>query len=525
MIVRRDRPNRSRGPRAGVAALATTLALLLGVTAGCTGNEPDTRLPRFTDAPCPADVDAFLVQPHTCGRLEVAVDRHDPSAGTIALFVLRAQPFRGTPPVAPPMFVAGLDLAAQTDYAGVAPMAQRIGREVIMMDSRGTGLSEPDLACPEVRQLAPALVSHATTDADQRSNFLDAVAACGDRLTDDGIDLTDFGLADAAEDAIELRRALGIETWGVTTHGSYSRVAMELVRRDAGAIDSLVFDSPEFPGSDPYTSAITQTREGLSRAAAWCAANRACSRTTPDLGKAIDTALRRLRDTPIILSADQGSRVWFDDAALLRTLRAMLEGDILFVHQIAPLVKAVNTGALRRIEAMVADQLARDPGYCLGYLQQCAANHAVSEGALYTMLCGDLLPSLDPSRLQAAADNPTYVDAFVRSPYIDLCDAWPVTDLDSDATSPVHAEVPTLALVGALDPFSSETDAARALETLTPSWLRIFDGPAGGHDLLGAECPRTIRNRWLIRPTAPPPSSATCTAQPNGNPPLSSESR
>ena len=57
-----------------------------------------------------------------------------------------------------PMFHAGAELALTPGYSGVAPLAQRVHREVIMLDQRGTGHSEPSLACPEVRGMADRLL-------------------------------------------------------------------------------------------------------------------------------------------------------------------------------------------------------------------------------------------------------------------------------------------------------------------------------------------------------------------------------
>ena len=94
----------------------------------------------------------------TCGYLTVPEDRTE-AGREVRLFVARIQP----PEVMheDPMLVAGSDLANLPNYGGVAPLAQRVGREVIIMDTRGVGHSEPSLACPEVDEIRAAALSSA----------------------------------------------------------------------------------------------------------------------------------------------------------------------------------------------------------------------------------------------------------------------------------------------------------------------------------------------------------------------------
>ena len=57
------------------------------------------------------------------------------------------------PPASPrrqPIVVVGDDYAQGVDYVGGAPIAQRTGRVLYLLDQRGTGHSTPSLACPEV---------------------------------------------------------------------------------------------------------------------------------------------------------------------------------------------------------------------------------------------------------------------------------------------------------------------------------------------------------------------------------------
>ncbi|MGN6574736.1 MAG: alpha/beta fold hydrolase [Nocardioides sp.] len=494
-------------PRVVLTGVLTLVVLL----AGCTGDPPSaaTVEPRFVETPCPEDVSTFLVQDHSCGTLEVARDRRHPDEGTVRLFVLRVEPPQGGSTA--PMYVVGRDLGEAPDYAGIATQAQRIGRAVIMMDPRGTGHSEPGLACPEVRGLSRELVGLPTTDPQGRADFLDAVRACAGRLREEGVDVADFRLPDLAADAVDLRKALGVEHWGVTSHGTWSRLALEVVRRDAEAVDTLVLDSPEVPQLDPFSEAITGTRNGLARLSHECARQRACAAHFPHgLDAAAERALTRLRREPVRLTGRDGTSVTFDDVLMLRLLRTMLDGDQLAIELIPSLVHRVLAGTLDGLDEGLVEPLAVDQSYCIGYRPECNPLHMVSEGLVFSVLCGDLAGAVDRSRLMALAAGPTYADAFARSPYLDACDAWPGGRRSSEAARPLRADVPALLLVGGYDSFTSATAAHAALEGLPHGWVRLVGGLAGAHNLLGQECVRQVRNAWIAHPRTPPALATEC---------------
>ena len=158
------------------------------------------------------------------------------------------------------MLVAGTDLGAVPNYGGIAPMAERLGREVVIVDARGTGHSEPALDCQEVEALADDVLAARTDDAGTQADYLDAVDACYERLTDAGVDAAAYNLSEMAADAEDLRRALDIDTWNVTTYGTASRIVFEMLRGAPDGIRAVILDSPELPATDPRTEAADGTR-------------------------------------------------------------------------------------------------------------------------------------------------------------------------------------------------------------------------------------------------------------------------
>ena len=113
-------------------------------------------------------------------------------------------------------------------------------RDMIFVDARGTGLSQPRLGCPEFDALAVA----AFPNAPSRAAYLASVRQCRDRLRADGVDLDAYDSAANAEDLDELRVALGYDRWNVLGISNGGLATLTLMRLHPEGIRSVVLDSP-----------------------------------------------------------------------------------------------------------------------------------------------------------------------------------------------------------------------------------------------------------------------------------------
>jgi pimeloyl-ACP methyl ester carboxylesterase len=103
---------------------------------------------------------------------------------------------------------------AVDSYFGGAPYAQ--DRDVVLVDARGTGLSQPRLGCPEFdRATESTFYSKPFVGSSAVEDFSRAITACRDRLAAAGIDLPAYDSAESAADLDALRRALGYRQWNL----------------------------------------------------------------------------------------------------------------------------------------------------------------------------------------------------------------------------------------------------------------------------------------------------------------------
>jgi pimeloyl-ACP methyl ester carboxylesterase len=436
----------------------------------------------------------------SCGYLTVLEDRLKPDGRTIRIFVARIDPYAGAE--APdPMFVPGGDLAWTPISEFIAPMAPRTGRQVIIMDQRGIGRSDPNLKCPEVEEIRSSLAVP-LGDPSMRPVFLDAVTACRNRLVAEEVDLSAYNLANSAADAEELRLALGIEEWNLITLGSASRISFEIIRRYPEHIRAVVFDSPDVPQMDLLSEGIIGTRYALAELAQACAEDAACGERFPDLQETLALELERLEAEPILLHAS-GFEVMIDGTALLGVIRSGLS-----IHDWIPRLPAAIYDLPYEDNGPVAASIAEDPIYSHGYVQQSTDLPDFNHGLFYSVFCHDELPFIDRAALaQLAGGEAGYEEAYVDSPYFEVCQRWGVQgDADSPAGTAVTSDIPTLFLIGQFNPFSPRPLVEEAASTFSQSYIVEF--PNQSHNVLGLTCGPMVRNAWINSPDSPP--DTTC---------------
>src|SRR5919202_1872319 len=166
-----------------------------------------------------------------CATLTVPLDRAHPALGTAKLLVTRVLP-PGRPAAEPVIHLAGGPGGSAESYLPVLPtvfaeLAARTGREVVILDQRGTGRSRPLLTCGD-----------APVDA-----------ACAAASARRGAPVTAFGVDANADDVADLVRALGARRAHVWGQSFGSGLAIVLAHRHPGVLASLTLEAVDRPAS------------------------------------------------------------------------------------------------------------------------------------------------------------------------------------------------------------------------------------------------------------------------------------
>jgi pimeloyl-ACP methyl ester carboxylesterase len=177
----------------------------------------------------------------------------------------------------------------------------------------------------------------------------------------------------------------------------------------------------------------------LDKVLSECQAQAACRAAYPDIRRELDTALDRLARTPATVSVEKSdgsmAKATFSDrqfrdllSAAMYTARGM--GDVPhFIH-------ALFNGDYAPVAAILAEEAPPDA--------------AAPRGLFLSLLCTESIPKVDPAAIPAATAA-TFVGDFPIRAQLRVCGEWPRANLPEGFWKPVHAAVPLLALVGALD--------------------------------------------------------------------------
>jgi pimeloyl-ACP methyl ester carboxylesterase len=214
-----------------------------------------------------------------CGTLVVPENRADPPSRLIALPVIRIHA-RSDHPAEPIFPLWGGPGITNMDW----PQASRFtaAHDVVLVGYRGVDGSVR-LDCPEV---ASAL-KHSTDllSVESLRAYGNAFRDCADRLTDEGVDLAGYGLAQQVDDLEAARVALGYDRIDLLSESAGTRTALIYSWRYPESIHRSVMVGVNPPGNflwDP-----PRTDEQIDRYAELCSKDASCSKRTDDLAASI----------------------------------------------------------------------------------------------------------------------------------------------------------------------------------------------------------------------------------------------
>ncbi len=454
----------------------------------------------FEAVACPPEVSVVSVSPISCGYVIVPENRSQPGGRTVRIFVFRIAP--DGPPTGPPVLYVGGEIGFSFDYTNVNDVARTLpGHELIAVELRGTGHSEPNLSCPEVEALSGRARAEPIDDAGMRAAFLAAVASCRARIAAQGIDPTDFDIPALGADILDVTGALGLGDWEILSKGSTSRAVFEAMRSNPPGLGGVVLYNPEFPDTDPFVQAFESTRASVTHLADMCDADQACRRHFPSVHADMQLAIDRLQASPVRVRSG-GAAVLMDGAALLRSLRQRLSSMPAQSNDLPATITAIaHDGDITGTLTHLAAQDASYQIYCGGYLPTCPLN--LNQGAYYSVLCRDEEPFADVGTLsRLAAGVRSWSADYVESPYLDACNAWDVQPGGREVTEPITSDVPVFIESGSLSPFMSPAAIRAGITGLADVSIGISTVHNDGGFFDRPDCP-DLRLSFLDDPQAP----------------------
>ena len=486
--------------------------LLLLALAAC--QSPNTAVPRFETSDCP------FTKPQgvsvNCGYLvapEVRAAPPSPAAPvqkTIRLAVAIFKSTSSTPAADPIVYLEGgpggsplRAYASQVDLYFGPFLAQR---DLILVDQRGTGYSQPALDCPQLTQADVDALSLdlSAAESDQRSNA--ALFACRDQLTRAGDNLAAYNSAESAADFNDLRSLLGYKEWNLYGISYGTRLALTIERDFPAGLRSVVIDSVLPPQVDLIDTQPDNTIRAFNQLFDSCAADAACRAAYPNLRTVFFDTAKKLNQTPIKttitlpdvgipgLAGKQVDMLVNGDSFISAIFQAFYITS--YLPDLPQVIYQASQGNLDAVAQINTVFMASDKDF--------------SWGMYASVNCYEEVPFSNESKLAASMQAHPELGGSQGSAQgaFELCQGWGVAPAPASEDQAVKSDVPTLVLSGQFDPVTPPAWGKLAASTLSKGYF--VEIPAAGHgSSLSEACPRRLALSFFDNPAAAPDASCT----------------
>jgi pimeloyl-ACP methyl ester carboxylesterase len=475
--------------KAKLFALATVAALMAAACGGSDDSDTDSGRDNVATIGTIASTDCRYTVPGEqlrCGTLTVPEDYSKPNGRQVVLPFAVLASSAATPLADPVIYLQGgpgeSTFTSLIELANLGPIRET--REVILLEQRGSGAANPSLDCG------------GTTDPTE-------LATCYGDLRAQGVDFEQYNNVNSARDFEMLRRALNIAQWNLFGVSYGTTLAMYVMRQFPDGVRSVVLDSPTAPGADIARADVTSQLDGLSRMFERCSADEACNARYPDLRNRFLETMSRLDAQPVALTGSAAQIIGdsLDSGAFVGQVIGGLAGWSL-MDRMPALVDAVSRQEFERLPAIL--EQASSPATPIG-----DDLPPFASGLGLSIYCGEL----HYSRLADGPDNtaeqwPELVWQNLVPVYFVACKegVWPIRPVDRKLLARVNSSVPTLILLGALDPLTSRAEAQRAAAGLRNGFSVTV--PEATHSIaVNNVCTLDIMKTFVDKPATNPDQS------------------
>jgi len=463
------------------------LALLPGA-AGCPGHggtgAARASLERTAPVPCTVEgVEERLL----CGKLPVWENRQRGEGRIIELSVV-ILPSLEARPVSDPIFVieGGPGIGAARNAAGwIEARALRQGRDIVLVDQRGTGGSNP-LHCD--------LQGDA---GDPRSYLLEmypveAVKACRAGL-EKKADLTQYTTSIAMADLDDVREWLGYESVNLLGLSYGTRAAQEYMRQHPQRVRSAIL-----LGALPMSVSMPLDHARMGQRAMDllfedCAADAACRAAFPDPALELRGLLERLGSAPARatyqrVDTDEPVEVSIGADVLAEQLRSLLYAPATS-HTVPWIIHAANGGDFAPfLKSIVPGHISPEP--------------LLAEGLYLSITSAEDVPFIAEREIPAAIAG-TFLGDYRIAQQRRAGEHWPRARVPARFKEPVSSTTPVLIFAGGRDPITPPAYAEEIAGHMPNARLVVIPGMAhspGG--LSRPDCLDEIAASFLDDPRA-----------------------
>jgi pimeloyl-ACP methyl ester carboxylesterase len=469
---------------------------------------------KFIDCPfqIPEGMPQNVVLAIQCANLTVPEDRKQPDGPQIKLAVAIVKT-NSTTPKPDPLLVLfgnpgyGLDLTINLPYIFENIYTQR---DLIIIDQRGTGYSQPSFSCPEFDDLSHEAVIQNFGEQEGNNRYVEATRTCANRVKASTSNLLAYTTTAVAADLEDLRLALGVSQWNIFTLFDGSTLALTMMRDYPQAIRSVIMDSVIPLQADPIAELGTNVETAFDRLFQRCAEDEDCSKTYPKLKTTFYALLDQLNEQAVAIDvADLNSgeryKVMLDSDQLTYFIMLLLSSSIdrESLPEIPRMIYQLKEGKTEVIARLMGSHPLFNTGYsAIGRWMDCNEEYHFST-----------LEQVTKANTNLDLHLQKYFNSQAEGIFR-VCEEWGVPGVPETENQAVTSSIPTLLLAGEFDWNAPPAWADWTAQTLSNSTVLEFYGTGQIVYLSGTSslCAHNIVNVFLETPTSQPDKS--CASKP-----------
>jgi pimeloyl-ACP methyl ester carboxylesterase len=357
--------------------------------------------------------------------------------------------------------------------------------DLVLYDQRGVGLARPAVQCDSWYRALEMILSQPLSVAEEGALSLAAVRACLDKLAAEGIDLATLTTRRNVTDLKGLIDAMELDTVALYGVSYGTRVAMQAAREFPERISAMVLDSAYPPQYDPiewygrlYVHALNQYLDA-------CVDGWRRSKAIQDPAVNLERLVAEFNTEPMSLLASKphGGRmtVSMTGARLLNAAYFSMY----WMDELLPQALVWPTDRSRHQFSKLTEQ----------YLQW-MLDENFNIPVYWAVDCSDIAPAAERDLLPSGV---TWIDQYVESlAEYEVCDVISQPPESAEWRAPVSTDIPTLFLVGALDPVTPPIWSFEAAAGFSRSRVAVI--PAIGHAVTRDACAAGLARTFLRQP-------------------------
>ncbi|MFT5543141.1 MAG: pimeloyl-ACP methyl ester carboxylesterase [Glaciecola sp.] len=397
----------------------------------------------------------------------------------------------------------GFDGNPDLFYNGVEASTLQNGRQLIVMEMRGSGESLANLDCPAITNLEIDFLTTYPYKWDKQ-RVIEVLTECAKTKRLLGVDVNFYNTDVAIRDVDALRVLLGIEKWHLLGISHGTRISLQYAKTYPEHTASLVLDSIYPFEVDAYTEMPFYAEQIFTQPFKLCDADPSCRLSNGDASISLfETFMQQLKTKPVELEVEYFDENWGTGPKNIKVSPELVA--------YALYSNSYEVEAILAFPNIVKDALNKDYKKLIKFIGETIdlQNYTwFSEGAYASYACYEEIPFSDFSL--ATANAKKYKTAYWSEESLinldqQICKIWNIKAATNQIKKYDHSilSMPVLILSGDLDPFTPVKWAVDFHQKLPfknqTQHLRIW--PLKAHNLVYDDaCVESVLTSFLNEP-------------------------